>query len=182
MKKHFAVCLFLAFFSFLGVNSSYAQEEGITTYDYAYVHISGLAGKKLNVKIDLGGEEKEIQSAKHFQKALKKSRSYVHILEFMQEKGYQPTGKGNDFKFISDSKGVVGLTYFLRKPIVEDSKDELPQAEPVAETTETEVTTEVREEMEVDPELEVEIVTESTDADKKEESIEPSSSTRGTGE
>jgi hypothetical protein len=90
-----------------------AQE---TYPEYVYVVVSGkLFSKKLNIEIDFGDEPEQIAKSEKFEVALEDKTSYISVLNYMFEQGYELINTFDYTYLYQGTGGTIGIANILKK-------------------------------------------------------------------
>ena len=82
--------------------------------EYVYLIVEGKLGKKLSVEYDFGTHG-DIELGRELNRAFKKIRSYIEILEIMEEKGYELVQAFDYIDLGNGNGGSSGIQYLMRK-------------------------------------------------------------------
>lgn len=92
-----------------------AEAEKAAIFDYAYVLVDGRLGKRLKIHVDTGDQPFPVPNKKDVIKKFRKKGSYVAVVNFMIEQGYEVVNITHAYEMAAGNAGVEGLSCILRK-------------------------------------------------------------------
>jgi hypothetical protein len=122
MKKTSILCLLIGFsllfmsFPQQGIcqsDNTSAQNSGD---EYVYLKVyNKFLSTKLNVDVDFGDEPDQLKKGEEFSKTLTGKKSFVAVLNYMLQQGYELVSTVEYTYTSQGSGGTVGLGYIMRK-------------------------------------------------------------------
>jgi hypothetical protein len=100
-----------------------AEKEPKVKYTYAYVLVDGKIGRRVKVHIDTGDKPFPVPNKEDAIKTLRKKRSYVAVVNFMIEHGYEVVSINQAYEMAAGNAGIEGLSCVMRKPLETDNEE-----------------------------------------------------------